>query len=73
MVQGQLQKCKAEYEERVAALRREAEAVQSQLATVETANAELRQQQAAAEKQAEALRQEAAGRQTRAEVGAAVK
>ncbi len=68
MSQGQLQKCKSEYEERVAALKREAEGVQSQLAAVEKANAELRQQQAAAEKQAEALRQEAAGKQAQAEV-----
>lgn len=71
-MQGQLQKCKAEYEERVASIKREAEALQGQLTDAEKAAAELRQQQAVAEKEAQAAREEAAEKAAKAEVGGRV-
>lgn len=67
-MQAQLEKAKAEYEERISAVRNEAEQLQAQLSDSEKAKAELQRQLNEAQKQAEDYRQQAVQHQARMQV-----
>ena len=71
-LQAQLEKGKAEYEERISAVRNEAEELQAQLSDTEKAKAELQRQLIAAQKQAEDQRQQAMQLEARMQVRGAV-
>ncbi len=67
-LQAQLEKAKAEYEERISAVRNEAEQLQAQLSESEKGKAELQRQLDAAQRQAEDQRQQAVQREARMQV-----
>ncbi len=68
-VQGQLERCKADYEERIKAIRKEAEDLQAQVTELQRARGEAQQHLQSVEKAVEDANSQAANREAELKVG----